>query len=162
MIRLATKRDAKHIADLIEQRAVALKQQGSDQWAEYLEQDLIDRVQTDITSGYVYVYEQDGTVLASIALLPADDWDYSLWEDGERGQYIHRIVVSERLKGRGVGQQLMEHVLREADTQEPVRLDCVADNDFLNSYYRRFGFVFVDSRDGYNTFEYSMDESVSA
>ncbi|RHB50963.1 GNAT family N-acetyltransferase [Exiguobacterium sp. AM39-5BH] len=162
MIRLATKRDAKHIAHLIEQRAVALKQQGSDQWTEYLKQDLMGRVQTDITSGDVYVYEQDESVLASIALLPADDWDHNLWEDGERGQYIHRIVVSEQLKGQGVGQQLMEHVLREADTHEPIRLDCVADNAFLNSYYPRFGFVFVDSRDGYNTFEYNMDESVSA
>lgn len=162
MIRLATNRDTEQITDLIEQRAVALKQQGSDQWTEYLEQDLFHRVQTDITSGQVYVYEHDEKVLASIALLPADDWDYRLWEDGERGQYIHRIVVSEQLKGKGIGEQLIEHVLGEADTKEPVRLDCVADNDFLNSYYPRFGFVFVGSRDGYNTFEYNMDESVSA
>lgn len=162
MIRLATKRDAKHIAHLIEQRAVALNETGSDQWTEYLELDLLERVQTDIATGSVYVYEQHGFVLASIALLPPDEWDHNLWEDGERGQYIHRIVVSEQLKGRGVGQQLMQHVLREADGDEPVRLDCVADNEFLNEYYPRFGFVYVDSRNGYNTFEYGLDESVSA
>lgn len=162
MIRLATKRDANNIANLIEQRAVALNEQGSDQWTEYLEQDLVERVRTDITEGSVYVFEDDQQILASIALLPPDDWDDNLWDDSERGQYIHRIVVSEKLKGRGVGQQLMEHVLEEADEDEPIRLDCVADNEFLNSYYPRFGFVFVDSRNGYNTFEYRLDESMSA
>lgn len=162
MIRLATKRDAKHIANLIEQRAVALNEQGSDQWTEYLEQDLVERVRTDIVEGSVYVFEDDQQILASIALLPPDAWDDNLWDDSERGQYIHRIVVSEKLKGRGVGQQLMEHVLEEADEDEPIRLDCVADNEFLNSYYPRFGFVFVDSRNGYNTFEYRLDESMSA
>lgn len=162
MIRLATKRDAKSITSLIEQRAVALKNQGSDQWTEYLEQDLLARVKTDISLGTVYVYEQHGSVLASIALLPPDEWDHQLWEDGERGQYIHRIVVSEQLKGLGVGQQLIHHVLREADREEPIRLDCVANNEFLNEYYPRFGFVYVDSRNGYNTFEYSLEESVSA
>lgn len=162
MIRLATKRDAKLIANLIEQRAVALNEMGSDQWTEYLEQDLLARVTTDLETGSVYVYEQHGSVLASIALLPPDEWDYQLWEDGERGQYIHRIVVSEQLKGRGVGRQLMEHVLQVAEGNEPIRLDCVADNEFLNEYYPRFGFVFVDTRNGYNTFEYGLDESVSA
>ncbi|MGH1443345.1 MULTISPECIES: GNAT family N-acetyltransferase [unclassified Exiguobacterium] len=162
MIRLATKRDAKHIANLIEQRAVALNEQGSDQWTEYLEQDLVKRVRTDIAEGSVYVFEDDQQILASIALLPPDEWDDHLWDDSERGQYIHRIVVSEKLKGQGVGQQLMEHVLEEADEEEPIRLDCVADNEFLNDYYPRFGFVFVDSRNGYNTFEYRLDESMSA
>ena len=162
MIRLATKRDVNSIANLIEQRAVALNKQGSDQWIEYLEQDLVERVRTDILEGSVYVYEHENDVLASIALLPPDEWDHNLWDDGERGQYIHRIVVSEKLKGRGVGQQLMQHVLNEADGEEPIRLDCVAHNDFLNSYYPRFGFVFVDSRNGYNTFEYCVDQSMSA
>ncbi|MGA9466786.1 MAG: GNAT family N-acetyltransferase [Exiguobacterium marinum] len=162
MIRLATKRDAKSIANLIEQRAVALNEQGSDQWTEYLEQDLVERVLTDITEGSVYVFEDNQQILASIALLPPDEWDDNLWDDSEYGQYIHRIVVSEKLKGRGVGQQLMEHVLHSADEDEPIRLDCVADNEFLNSYYPRFGFVYVDSRNGYNTFEYRLDESMSA
>ncbi len=162
MIRLATKRDASNIANLIEQRAVALNEQGSDQWTEYLEQDLLKRVETDIASGDVYVYEQADAILASIALLPPDEWDHALWEDGERGQYIHRIVVSEQLKGQGVGQRLMQHVLEEADGDEPIRLDCVADNAFLNDYYPRFGFVYVGSRNGYNTFEYKLEASVSA
>lgn len=162
MIRLATKRDSERIANLIEQRAVALSEQGSDQWTEYLEQDLLARVRTDIATGDVYVYEQDEDILASIALLPADDWDHNLWDDGEHGQYIHRIVVSERLKGQGVGQRLMQHVLGQAKADEPIRLDCVADNAFLNSYYPSFGFKQIDSRNGYNTFEYRLDESVSA
>ncbi|MCT4783263.1 MULTISPECIES: GNAT family N-acetyltransferase [Exiguobacterium] len=162
MIRLATKRDALAIANLIEQRAVALNEQGSDQWTEYLEQDLLKRVETDIASGDVYVYEQADAILASIALLPPDEWDHALWKDGERGQYIHRIVVSEQLKGQGVGQQLMEHVLEEANGEHPIRLDCVADNAFLNEYYPQFGFVYVGTHNGYNTFEYKLEASVSA
>ncbi|WP_215141280.1 GNAT family N-acetyltransferase [Exiguobacterium qingdaonense] len=162
MIRLATKRDATSIANLIEQRAVALNEQGSDQWTEYLEQDLVERVLIDIATGNVYVFEENHQILASIALLPPDEWDDNLWDDSERGQYIHRIVVSEKLKGRGVGQLLMRHVLNEADEDEPIRLDCVADNEFLNDYYPRFGFVYVDTYNGYNTFEYRVDESMSA
>ncbi len=31
-------------------------------------------------------------------------------------------------KGQGIGQRLMQHVLGQAKADEPIRLDCVADN----------------------------------
>lgn len=156
MIRQATTQDVKQIAALLRHKAELLQAGGSEQWSAYLKADLDALVAADLSAGRLYVYEQDSPLLGSIALLPSLDWDKALWDDAE-GLYIHRIVVSESAKGLGVGKQLIQHVIAVATAeQERLRLDCVATNSFLNTYYSSFGFESRGIRDGFSTYEYPV------
>jgi len=154
MIRSATTHDVQRIVTLLREKAELFKKRGSRQWSAYLETDLEALVQRDLNAGRLFVYEQGPDLLGSIALLPSLEWDQTLWSDRE-GLYIHRIVVSESAKGLGIGTRLLQHVIAVAQAeQEALRLDCVASNDFLNTYYTSFGFVPRGVRDGFATYEH--------
>lgn len=161
MIRQATSKDVRNIATLLEQKALSLKASGSSQWSAYLEQDIEQLVARDLEAGRLFVFEDQNELLGSVALLPSLEWDQSLWDDVE-GLYIHRIVVSDRAKGRGVGRKLLEHAIAVTEDEgEILRLDCVASNEFLNAYYTSFGFVHQGTRDGFSIYEYERIEATA-
>lgn len=151
MIRLATQADLLAIDQLILQKAQTFRAAGKTQWVKYLEPSRTDFVTHDVTNGIVYVYETDGEISGSVSLIPPTTWDENLWDDPEAAVYLHRLVVDDRMKGRQIGEQLMHHAITA--TAERIRLDCVATNQFLNSYYPRFGFHYVGERDGFSLFE---------
>lgn len=151
MIRLATPADFSAIDRLILTKAEEFRASGKTQWAKYLEPSRSDFVRHDLTKGTVYVYEAKGRIVGSISLIPPTDWDDHLWEDPASAVYLHRLVTDSRMKGKRIGEQLIVHALGESSSL--IRLDCVADNRFLNAYYPRFGFIYVGERDGFSLFE---------
>ncbi|AFS70605.1 GNAT family N-acetyltransferase [Exiguobacterium antarcticum] len=156
MIRQATVEDVPQIAVLLKEKAELLKERGSRQWSAYLEADLPALVQRDLAAGRLFVFEQETALMGSVALLPSLEWDQTLWDDRE-GLYIHRLVVRDAAKGRGVGKQLLRHVMAVATAEEErLRLDCLATNEFLNAYYASFGFTAKGIRDGFSTYEHEQ------
>lgn len=150
MIRLATQADLEAVDQLILRKAQEFQAVGKTQWQKYLEPSRTEFVRHDVTNGTVYVYEQDEVVVGAVSLIPPTSWDKNLWDDAEAAVYLHRLVVASDMKGKRVGEQLMRHALIEATG--PVRLDCVATNEFLNGYYPKFGFLYVGQRDGFSLF----------
>ncbi|WP_205127044.1 GNAT family N-acetyltransferase [Paenibacillus ginsengarvi] len=65
-------------------------------------------------------------------------------DDGEAG-YVHRLVVARSYGGRGIGGELLDWAadyIRERGKRW-LRLDCMADNERLNVYYRGAGLRYV-------------------
>ncbi|HUP78772.1 MAG TPA: GNAT family N-acetyltransferase, partial [Pirellula sp.] len=85
------------------------------------------------------------------SLIPPTDWDHALWDNPDDAVYLHRLVTDSSAKGERIGERLMQHAL--ANTPSTIRLDCVADNAFLNNYYPRFGFRYMGERNGFSLFE---------
>ncbi|STO07076.1 GNAT family N-acetyltransferase [Exiguobacterium aurantiacum] len=150
MIRLATQADLRAVDQLILRKAEEFHAAGKTQWQKYLEPSRTDFVRHDVMNGSVYVYEQEGTIVGAVSLIPPTSWDHNLWDDADAAVYLHRLVVDSGMKGKRVGEQLMRHAL--AETTGSVRLDCVATNEFLNEYYPQFGFVYIGERDGFSLF----------
>lgn len=68
----------------------------------------------------------------------------TVWPDIERedGVYVYNLAVGRDAAGSGVGKRLLEHADNQGMVAQRkyVRLDCMADNEFLKRYYANAGF----------------------
>ena len=151
MFRFATIDDFSAIDQLILKKAKEFQAAGKSQWVKYLEPSRSDYVRHDLTNGSVFVYERDAQVVGAVSLIPPTDWDVNLWDNPDGAVYLHRLVTDSSIKGERIGERLMEYGLSHSPST--IRLDCVADNSFLNGYYPQFGFRYVGEREGFSLFE---------
>jgi ribosomal protein S18 acetylase RimI-like enzyme len=104
----------------------------------------LERYETQLAAGEWHVVRSPGSgVVAGLRLLWADPVPW-----GERppdAAYVHHLVVSRSLAGRGVGRMLLSWAADQARTRgrEFLRLDCMAANAGLRAHYRSLGFVEV-------------------
>jgi ribosomal-protein-alanine N-acetyltransferase len=64
--------------------------------------------------------------------------------------HIATIGVTGKRQGEGIGAQLLDELLREADRRSPVvLLEVRADNELARELYRRRGFTEIGRRRGY-------------
>lgn len=98
-------------------------------------------------------------------------WTYEeIWGDRwhDDAGYVHRLCVSRRRKGEGIGRELLryaeEYILNNG--KRWLRLDCMADNPSLNEYYASLGFIFQGRFDaGFwsaNLYEREIEASANA
>ena len=84
----------------------------------------------------------DGAHVGAIRLLNEDS---TVWPDARVAEaiYVNNLVVHRDWRHRGVGSGILECAEREASVMGKVflRLDCVADNQFLRRYYADAGFM---------------------
>jgi len=94
-------------------------------------------VAPDVEQGHTWLADLDGEPAATMTLT----WSDPLWErdDGSAG-YVHRLAV--RRHAAGLGSHLLQCAVAEIHRRHRrfLRLDCVASNRRLRSYYERAGF----------------------
>jgi ribosomal-protein-alanine N-acetyltransferase len=106
-----------------------------DTWTRAMYRDELAR--TD-TRHYV-VAEDDGQVVGYAGLIAYDD-----------EAHVATIGVAGTRQGEGIGAQLLDALLTEADRRSPVvLLEVRADNEVAQGLYRRRGFAEVGRRRGY-------------
>ncbi|MGN6330120.1 MAG: GNAT family N-acetyltransferase [Motilibacteraceae bacterium] len=105
----------------------------------------LERYETQLAAGEWHVVRSSDPAAAVAGLR-------LLWEDpapwGERppdAAYVHHLVVSRALAGRGVGRALLDWAAAEARScgRTFLRLDCMAANEGLRAHYRSLGFAEV-------------------
>ncbi|WP_246187587.1 GNAT family N-acetyltransferase [Ornithinibacillus caprae] len=143
--RQATYEDLDHVLQLLQQAAKWLQTKNTTQWDYYIH-DLDGNkaeVIESIENGTTYIVEKEGKVIASVTLEDSpNEWDCDIWGDKAHDSdvvYLHRIVVHRDLKGRNIGETLMEWAKGYVKEQQKkyVRFDCLASNKGLNDYYQR-------------------------
>ena len=66
--------------------------------------------------------------------------------NGKRCGYLEAFAVHREYAGQGIGSELLGWAEREAERRSPyLYLDCWAENRALRAYYRRAGFLEVDT-----------------
>ncbi|MDR4434812.1 GNAT family N-acetyltransferase [Bacillus tequilensis] len=151
--------DAEAITGLLVRTAEWLRYRGSTQWSGLLEGQDTHDITGSIESGQVFVFKKDEELAAVVMLLTEpSEWDRKLWgEDGHgESMYLHRLAVSRRFAGQGLGARVLQWAETGIHFPEKtrIRLDCVADNDALHSFYRRMGYEFMGAdASGYHLFE---------
>ncbi|MFF2886186.1 GNAT family N-acetyltransferase [Paenibacillus sp. NPDC057967] len=147
-IRRATAEDAVKLRGLLEGAARWIHSaHGLRQWRE--EDFTQETVDTFIGEQEVFVTERGEELVGCFSV----HWSYEeIW--GERyhddAGYVHRLAVSRRYKGEGVGQELLEWAegYIRSKGKRWLRLDCMADNPGLNRYYQSQGFDLQGRFDG--------------
>jgi GNAT superfamily N-acetyltransferase len=79
-------------------------------------------------------------------------WSDPYWPDDNQAGYVHSMAVRDKMHGQGIGAAILEWSLSQVRRQGKsyLRLDCLASNDRLRSYYEEQGFVYqgqVSDRD---------------
>lgn len=162
MIRHAKKEEIVIIREWLQETAHILQHKGVQQWRQFLQYENTEIIVADFMKEYLYVFVtgQDQPV-ASLSLCLQEEWDHRLWNDRKEAYYIHRLVVSKRGKGLHIGSQLIEWAKQKAREEgRLLRLDCIANNEFLRMFYDRQGLSFVREKEGFALFE--RDERVSS
>lgn len=99
------------------------------------------RIAAIIEDGEMYMVALDGRPAGTFAL----QWsDRETWgEVPDDAGYVHGLAVRREFAGMRLGREMLgraEQMVSRSE-REYLRLDCVADNEALNEYYRRAGFA---------------------
>lgn len=114
--RKATAADLGTIMDIIQEAKEQMSREGKHQWDDsYPTQ---QHIETDILAGNGYVMAHDGRPVAYGAVVltgePAYDVIEGHWLSEQPYAVLHRLAVSEAIKGHGFGVQFMQEVERIA------------------------------------------------
>jgi ribosomal protein S18 acetylase RimI-like enzyme len=139
--------DTGHLSEvhaLLADRSAWLRSKGVAQWSPVYP---VARLRREIEAGYVWYWEANGKVAATVTLFPAppDYYPPEVWRDAARAWYIARLAVATRLAGAGTGKRLLAEIERDAAVEQlqVLRLDVPASNPFLEGYYTAVGFCRV-------------------
>lgn len=97
----------------------------------------------------VFVAVLDGELVGCYSI----QWEYEeIWGDmfHDNAGYVHRLVVSRKFKGQGIGERMLSWAEIYIGKQGKgwLRLDCMADNPILNAYYCSMNMNFCGRYDG--------------
>ena len=147
-IRPAVIEDVPAIALVLSQAAVHKEAQGDFLWGSdpFTEGEVARKLET----GNLYTVTEGDIVVGTVTLTETDE---RVWEDDgtdtESAIYIHSLATSDEVRGRGVGERVIDWVVGKAqqERREAVRLDCSYTNPRLCGYYAKRGFEEVRRRD---------------
>ena len=99
------------------------------------------RIADLMESGEMYLALLDGKPVGTFAL----QWsDRETWGNvPDDAGYVHGLAIRREFAGMGFGREMLRRAeqLVSVAQREYLRLDCVANNEALNEYYRRAGFA---------------------
>ena len=142
IFRAATLEDTDSIIDIIRERMDWMDEVGLKQWncTHYLEVYPREYIEAGIQNGDFYLMEQNGVVIAEMALFEKD----GRWDDDPHYFYVHHLATRRGYLKAG------ERMLRFAQEhgkkrgKKGIRLDSAVDNDKLNAYYETLGYPAID------------------
>ena len=129
--------DVATVAALLDEATIWVGERGYEQWPHPFPH---DELVAAIDRGDVYLAELDGDAVATVTLL----WDDPMYW-GERpadAAYVHKLAVSRACAGQRIGHAIVEwaDTTARASGRDFLRLDCLADNPGIRTYYERMGF----------------------
>lgn len=147
MIIQAQPSDLAAITDILEEAASWIASLGIDQWqpGSFLNTSSQKRIAQNIGHGEVYLAFYNGQAIGTITVQEGSAFDEELWsyETLQDALYVHRLAVRRAFAGKGIGYVLLKWAEQlAANTGKAfLRLDCMADNAALCTYYERWGFT---------------------
>lgn len=144
MIRSALKTDLPVLLKLTKACAIAMIKQGIFQWNEHYPNPEV--FINDLNRQELYVYENEGKVIACIVISTFMDEEYKdiSWgtTDGDH-LYIHRLAVHPSFQGQGIAKQLMDYAENKGRERNKtsVRLDTFSLNKRNQKFYKLRGYV---------------------
>lgn len=87
----------------------------------------------------------------------AREWDIQLWGNEQpEAIYLHRLAIDRSVAGKNLGKEILNWVTEGIvfEGKNVIRLDCIATNESLNTFYREAGFTYRGTSDtGFNIYD---------
>jgi GNAT superfamily N-acetyltransferase len=158
-VRRAVREEVGIYADFGRAAQAWLRTRGLEQYVPAAHDEYADAILARAEAGTLYAVWDSGSAVAFFSLDPAP----SPWwpADGAPALYLAGMVVSQQVRGRGVGGHILLWCAAEARRRgcSFVRLDCHAGNPWLCRYYEAHGFVFrgrIEQHPGYEGCLYQL------
>ncbi|MGB3161299.1 GNAT family N-acetyltransferase [Carnobacterium sp.] len=139
------------IEEMLQQSALWLQSKGSKQWSGILKGEDRHNTSEAIERGEVFVGMIDEQMAGMFVLWSQQsEWDQEFWgkELSDDYVYLHRLAVNRNFSGKGISKELLLEAKIYAKRRGfiAIRLDCIADNDYLNKLYQDAGFRYVGKK----------------
>ncbi|MBO1299413.1 MULTISPECIES: GNAT family N-acetyltransferase [unclassified Enterococcus] len=146
-LRKTTPNDLPRVMEIIDQAAAYLAEQRLPQW-QGEQKPSEKQINKDIERQESYVLIDEGVIVGTASLVAGIDPVYTAidgkWE-GE-GEYlsIHRVALDQKIRGKKIGKQLLEHLLTVAAYQRvtDVRIDTFPTNQPMERTIYSAGFSY--------------------
>lgn len=146
MLKKTTTAELEAVMHLYQQAIAYFKTNKIDQWQVHGP----DRqsLHADMAANQSFVYVEDGQVRGSVALILGGEPDYTVIEGAwlAAGPYLtmHRVVVDENHKGKGIAQAMMQHAVDygKAHGCHSIRIDTHQDNQAMRRFLEKAGFKY--------------------
>jgi ribosomal protein S18 acetylase RimI-like enzyme len=141
-MRQATPDQVNIVLTILDDVAQWMKAKGVQQWDSPPLQSFVDFVTEEIPRGDFYLAWLDGAPVGTIRL----DWDKSaMWLTDRDAGYVYTLAVHPAQRGKRIGERMLDWAAQYVYDHRKrwVRLDCVASNQKLRSYYAGLGFTFL-------------------
>lgn len=153
------------ISAILHQAASWIQTKGSKQWSGILQsgvgKDNHDTMGA-IQRGEVYFATIDEEPAGMFLLWDhQSQWDRQLWSPSSSTDhvYLHRLAIVRQYAGQGVSGKLLESAKEVArkNGKKSIRLDCLANNEYLNKLYKQNGFTYIKTVYGHDAIEQTAD-----
>lgn len=157
----AEAKDTVAIISLLRETAKWFQAKGSTQWNGLLGGVDTHDTKSVIVGGEVFICMNHDELVGLVILLKQPSlWDQNLWQltkdDRNEAVYLHRLAINRKYEHQNIGEAILNWCKYEVDFEgkKKLRLDCIADNPFLNNFYRKAGFNYIKENNGYALYEF--------
>lgn len=140
--------DLDTVLAILEEAAQWITAKGINQWYPgcFRDSERREEICASLQRGEVYLaILADGQIVGTVTLQSVGTRDQQLWKEraGERAFYIHALAVRRLPAAKGVGRYLLHWCEEMALLTDiyTIRLDCMAENHALCTYYEQSGFT---------------------
>lgn len=151
IVRQAEQKDKLFIEEMLKQAAQWLRKKGSNQWSGILKGEDRHNTSEAIERGEVFVGKVNNQIAGMFALWShQSEWDEECWgkNSSDAYLYLHRLTVLRSFSGQGISEQLLFEAKKYAKAKgfSAIRLDCIANNAYLNRLYQDAGFSYIGKK----------------
>jgi len=146
IIRKAIRQDVPYMLTLIKQAQDYFKRNGIDQWQDGYPNE--EQLLGDIHKEHSYVL-CDNNIIGTMYFAIENDINYAKidgqWKTNQQPYaVIHRIVVDENVKGKGLAKKLLLYAQKECQQHHihSIRIDTHEDNLSMQAFLKKNGFEF--------------------
>jgi GNAT superfamily N-acetyltransferase len=156
-VKKASIKDSKDILSLLKEVATWLKANEINQWGYLLHGGDDDEILQAIENQNTFVVIKDGIMVGTFTLsAKQSEWDQHIFgvEDTNDSLYLHRLAIYPKYMGNGIGKNILEWIEENHHSEMTfLKLDCVADNERLNQFYRENGFTYMGETDNHSKYQ---------
>lgn len=158
-IKIATNNDSRNVISMLKEIAQWMKDSNINQWGFLLEGGDDEEIKQAIVNQETYIVMNGNEYVATFTLLSKQsEWDTHIWgeDNTSNALYLHRLAIVPSYMNKGLGKRILAWIEENTTNKEYLRLDCVAENIKLNSFYENNGFELVGITDGHSKYEKSL------
>lgn len=136
-MRPATKHDSSKLLKLYSESLAHAQKVGKIDWPDPISQSFINSL---LENKNLFCFEKDDTIIAAAKLSRKPD--RKIWPSQESALYIGRLATAETVRGtRFFQEQMLPAIIDYVGPNAKLRLNCLADNEPLKTFYRNLGFI---------------------